>query len=101
MNLNTPLGQLRLLALFEGISYVLFAITMPLKYLLEIREPNMVVGMLHGILFIAYVASALQNAFMNKWGLKSTFFVLLASVVPFGTFVLESKFLKPLADSNN
>jgi integral membrane protein len=98
MNINTSLGQLRLLALFEGISYLLFGITMPLKYVLAIPEPNMVVGMIHGILFIGYVASALQNAIINRWNIKTTLFVLAASIVPFGTFVLEAKLLKPLAE---
>ena len=76
MNLSTSLGQLRLLALFEGISYLAFSITMPLKYAFAMPGPNMVVGMLHGILFIGYVASALQNAYMGKWSLKEIFFVL-------------------------
>ena len=98
MNINTTLGQLRLLALFEGISYLLFGITMPLKYVFEVPEPNMVVGMAHGVLFIGYVASALQNAFIHRWSLRTTFFVLVASIVPFGTFVLDAKLLKPLAE---
>ena len=41
---QSPLGRLRLLAHLEGISYLLFAITMPLKYLMDIPEPNYVVG---------------------------------------------------------
>ena len=98
MNIYTPLGQLRLLAFFEGISYLLFGITMPLKYSFGITEPNLVVGMMHGILFIAYTGSGIQNAIINKWSLKATFFVLLASLIPFGTFVLEAKFLKPQAE---
>lgn len=98
MRINTPLGQLRILALFEGISYLLFAITMPLKYVFGIPEPNMVVGMAHGVLFIGYVGSSLQNAYLNRWRLKIIFFVLAASIIPFGTFVLESKFLKPYAE---
>lgn len=101
MNLNTPLGLLRLLALFEGISYLLFGITMPLKYGYGITEPNMVVGMFHGALFIGYVGSSLHNAYLNRWNIKIVFFVLAASVVPFGTFVLEAKFLKPLSQGNS
>ena len=98
MNITTPLGQLRLLALFEGISYLLFAVTMPLKYVFGITEPNMIVGMAHGFLFLAYVVSSLQNAFIQKWNFKTVFLVLAASIVPFGTFVIDAKILKPLAN---
>lgn len=98
MNLNTSLGQLRLLALFEGISYLLFGITMPLKYVFDVPEPNYVVGVIHGFLFILYVGSALQNSYLQKWSLKTIFFVLSASIVPFGTFILESKLLRPFAE---
>jgi integral membrane protein len=98
MNLNTPLGQLRILALFEGISYLIFGITMPLKYVFEIPEPNKVIGMFHGILFIAYVVSAMQNWLVSKWSLRTIFFVMAASIVPFGTFVLETRVLKPMAN---
>lgn len=98
MNLQTSLGQLRLLALLEGISYLLFGITMPLKYLFAIPEPNFIVGIIHGGLFILYVVSALHNSLTLKWNLKTAFFVLTASVVPFGTFVLDFRILKPIAE---
>ncbi len=100
MNLQSPLGQLRLLALFEGISYLLFGITMPLKYMLDIPEPNYIVGMIHGVLFVLYVASTIQNSIVQKWNLRTIFFVLSASLVPFGTFILEFRVLKPIAEEN-
>ena len=93
--LKKPLGRLRLLALLEGISFLLFAITMPLKYMLQITEPNFFVGMAHGWLFILYVALSFQNIYIHKWGFKTSIFVLIASLVPFGTFVVDAKILKP------
>jgi len=50
MNPGTPIGRLRIIAIAEGISYLLFAITMPLKYVLEITAPNFYVGAAHGLL---------------------------------------------------
>ena len=93
---HSPLGRLRLLAHLEGISYLLFAITMPLKYLMDIPEPNFVVGASHGLLFILYVLSSLQNIIIHKWGIIKAFLVLVASIIPFGTFVLDAKLLIPL-----
>ena len=96
ISIKSPLGRLRLLAIVEGFSYLLLAITMPLKYQLGIMEPNYFVGMAHGWLFILYIASAFQNIILYQWGFKRSFLVLAASLVPFGTFYLDSKFLKPI-----
>ena len=93
--IQTALGRLRLAALLEGISYLLFAITMPLKYLLDIPGPNYVVGMAHGILFLAYNFLALQNIIKYRWDWKNSLMALVASVIPFGTFYVDAKLYKP------
>jgi integral membrane protein len=95
LQLQTPIGRLRLAALLEGISYLLFAITMPLKYMMDIPEPNYVVGMAHGFLFIAYIALALQNIFIHGWNWKNSLMALAASIIPFGTFYADAKLFKP------
>ncbi|MCX2744038.1 DUF3817 domain-containing protein [Mangrovivirga sp. M17] len=95
MNLKSTLGRFRLVAILEGISYLLFAITMPLKYMMDIPQPNYVVGMAHGFLFIAYIFLALTAIFTYKWNLKTSFLVLLASLIPAGTFFIDIKILKP------
>jgi integral membrane protein len=82
------------IAILEGISYLLFGITMPLKYKYDILEPNMVVGMAHGILFTIYCFVGLACAIHYKWKLGFSVMVFLASLVPFGTFYLEAKYLK-------
>lgn len=99
MNLKTPIGRLRIFAILEGISYLLFAVTMPLKYVLEITEPNFYVGMTHGWLFIIYVILCIQNSFIQKWNTKTTILALVASLIPFGTFYADAKIFKPLVRS--
>ena len=94
MNLKTALGRLRLIGFLEGCSYLAFAITMPIKYMLEIPQPNYVVGMLHGFLFVAYIALVAQNHFLQKWGFMNTGWALLASIIPFGTFIADAKIFK-------
>lgn len=96
MNLRTPLGRLRVLAILEGISYLLLGITMPIKYVMGVPEPNYIVGMAHGWLFIMYVAIAIQNSRIHNWTWKETFYVLVASLIPFGTFAVDIKILKPI-----
>lgn len=94
MNYKTQIGQLRILAILEGISYISLGLTMPLKYMMDIKGPNYVVGMAHGVLFIAYCIWVMLNYYTKKYSYKITFILLLASLVPFMTFWAERKLLK-------
>jgi integral membrane protein len=89
------LKNFRYVALAEGVSYLLFAVTMPLKYGYEIGLPNKIVGLAHGVLFVVYVLLALYCAYRLKWKFLFLAGVLLASLIPFGTFYLDAKYLKP------
>ena len=84
----------KLVARAEGISLlILLFIAMPLKYIWEYPQAVEVVGMIHGILFIAYVAWAIWVYLVLKWSIKILALVIVASIIPFGTFYIESKYL--------
>jgi integral membrane protein len=86
---------LRILGAVEGISFlVILFVTMPLKYIWEMPEPNKIVGMAHGILFIAYCLLVVIVGYRFKWKLLTIFWALLASIIPFGTFVADKKIFK-------
>ena len=92
------LNLFRVTSILEGISYLsLFAVTMPLKYLADIAQPNKWVGYAHGILFIAYIILAIVFWLQKKWSLKRGVILLVASLLPFATFYVDQKYLKPLA----
>lgn len=97
---KTIYGQLRLLAILEGISYISFGLTMPLKYMMNIKGPNYIVGVLHGILFIAYCLWVILNHFDRKWPIKRTAILLIASLIPFMTFWADWKILKKIDTSS-
>jgi len=91
------LNIFRLTAVLEGISYLaLFAISMPLKYLADIPEPNKYIGYAHGFLFIAYIILAVVFWMEKKWSVKMLAVLIIASLLPFGTFYMDKKYLKPL-----
>lgn len=92
--MQTWLGKLRIVAFLEGCSYLLFAITMPLKYIYHITGPNKVIGMAHGFLFVLYILLVIKVALENKWSLMKTFWAFLASIVPFGTFYADKKLFR-------
>jgi integral membrane protein len=82
------------IALLEGISLLaLLFFAMPMKYIFN--EPIYVkqVGMAHGILFLLYIAFAVVLKFEQKWDFKKFFTISIASVIPFGTFYIEKKYL--------
>jgi len=94
MKLNSTLGQLRILAILEGISYLLLIPTIILKYGFEMGLPNKIVGSLHGLLFVLYSLWVVYYAIKVRWGLMKTFICLTASFLPFATFIVDQKILK-------
>nr|WP_037583279.1 DUF3817 domain-containing protein [Stigmatella aurantiaca] len=84
------LRSLRLIGLLEGLSFLaLLFIAMPLKYLLEWPLAVRVVGSLHGLLFLLFVSALFRVATEHHWPLRRSFTAFGASLVPFGTFVLD------------
>ena len=88
------LKNFRTVAILEGISYLLLAVTMYYKYVLDNGLPNKIVGMIHGVLFILYVIMAFVLRKEQKWSLKTFTIILIASLVPFGAFYVDSKYLR-------
>jgi len=93
---NMTIRQFRILALVEGVSYLSFAITMPLKYAFEMGMPNYIVGMLHGVVFLLYCLWLLVLTLRKSWSWPTGFIFFAASLIPFGTFYIDKKYLKKL-----
>jgi integral membrane protein len=94
--LKTALGRLRIVAFLEGCSFLLLGVTMILKYKFAMPQPNYVVGLAHGILFVLYVGLVFQVSFLQKWNLVKMFWAFLASLVPFGTFYADKVLFREL-----
>ncbi len=93
---KTPLGRFRIVAFLEGCSFLLFGLTMPLKYLYNLPEPNFVVGLIHGILFMLYMLLLLYVSIKNKWKISTIAIAFIASLIPFGTFIADKKLFRKL-----
>ncbi len=89
------LNVLRLLALLEGLSFlVLLGIAMPLKYYYDRPNAVKIVGMTHGILFILYVTNLLIVHMKRKWNFGRTTGAFIAALIPFGTFYADKKWFR-------
>jgi len=87
--MQSYLKLFRIIAFIEGISYLLFGITVPLKYWYDMPAPNMIVGMMHGFLFIAYALLLILVAGQHKWTWLKMALAFAASLLPFGTFIAD------------
>ena len=88
------LPAFRIIALLEGVSYILLLfIATPLKHFGNDPQYVKMLGMPHGILFMAYIVFAVYISSDMKWSTKTLWIVLIASVIPFGTFYVDKKYL--------
>ncbi|MEH6657193.1 DUF3817 domain-containing protein [Leeuwenhoekiella marinoflava] len=85
----------QIISILEGISLLLILfVTMPLKYGFDNPEPNQIIGMAHGLLFLTYVVMAILVKSELSWNFKTLLIVLVCSIIPFGTFWLDKRYLK-------
>lgn len=84
------IGRLRVVGFWEGWSYLLLlGIAMPLKYWAGMPGFVRVIGMAHGILFVAYVAALGVTARAAAFPWSRTAALFVASLLPFGPFVAD------------
>jgi len=88
----------RIVAFLEGLSYVLLLfVGVPLKYVSNDVTVVKMLGMPHGFLFMAYIAFVIVLRYDNLWFKKHFISIALASIIPFGTFIVEHKLRKTLS----
>ncbi|MEO6244002.1 MAG: DUF3817 domain-containing protein [Opitutaceae bacterium] len=99
MKLSTSLGRLRLVGSLEGASFLLLVgVAMPLKYFWGHPEAVGVMGMAHGVLFLAFVAAIIQAHLEYGWPLRRSALLFLAALLPFGPFVADRRLLRGLEE---
>lgn len=90
--LRTPIGRLRVIAFIEGLSFlVLLCVAMPLKYFAGVHEAVKTVGWVHGLLFVLYLVSVAEVTVRRRWTFAQVFVAIVASLIPFGTFMLDKR----------
>lgn len=84
----------RIIAFLEGLSYILLmTVGLYFKYQLNDESYVKILGMPHGLLFILYVIIAYLLRKEENWNTKDFSIILLASIIPFGTFYIDRKFI--------
>lgn len=94
MSLSLSIRIFRWISILEGTSFLLLLfIAMPLKYIWGWPQMVESVGMFHGILFVAYIMGAAYLYKPMKWDIKTLLIICASSVLPFGPFYVEKKYI--------
>jgi len=85
----------RIVGFLEGISYLLL-MSLGLYYKYVLNDPSFVklFGMPHGLLFMLYLILAYLIKDEMQWKVKDLAIVFLGSIIPFGTFYIDKKYLQ-------
>lgn len=88
-DVRSTAGRFRLVALAEAVSWVGLLIGMYFKYLGSPRTEIgvKVFGMVHGLVFIAFLITAVLAGLAYSWGVRTSLLALLASIVPLGSVI--------------
>ncbi|MDT5324248.1 MAG: hypothetical protein QOF25_1400 [Mycobacterium sp.] len=88
-DLRSVAGWFRLVALTEAVTWVGLLVGMYFKYLGSPRTEIgvKVFGMAHGLVFIAFVVTAVLVGMAFKWTVSTWLLALLASIVPLGSVI--------------
>ncbi|TDH26154.1 DUF3817 domain-containing protein [Segetibacter sp. 3557_3] len=100
--LKTKIGRLRIIGFLEGLSLlILVFIAVPMKYLFHNPGSSKFVGPIHGAIFLLFLLNTLSVSIEHNWKFRSTTWkILLACFIPFGTFYIDRKILRNMQATN-
>jgi integral membrane protein len=97
---KTPIGRLRAIGMTEAASFLLLlGVAMPMKYLLGMPLAVRIVGMLHGVLFIAFCVALVMAWRDRKWEYDRPIGLFVAAFIPFGPFLMDRGLKREQAES--
>lgn len=86
----------KIVAILEGFSYLFLFANMFITKRLDFDLYKSILyplGMVHGILFIGYILLAIFLKSKLNWSFQTFLIICVASLIPFGTFYIEKKYL--------
>jgi len=97
---KSKIGRLRIIGFLEGVSLlVLVFVAVPMKYYFQDPSLTKMLGPIHGAIFLLFLFNALSVGVEQHWKFKTTTWrVILACFIPFGTFYIDSRILSKILD---
>jgi integral membrane protein len=85
---------LRYVSIAEATSFLILLLCSVLKRTVEFEAGVQVMGPIHGVLFLAFVALVFMVRGPLGWDVKRTVLALIASVLPFAPYFVERSWLR-------
>jgi integral membrane protein len=90
--MTKAIRALRAIGWAEGLSFLLLlGVAMPLKHLAGKPLAVRILGILHGVLFLAYLAMLAQVHVQARWKPSRTLLFFVGALLPFGPFLLDGR----------
>jgi integral membrane protein len=98
---KTKLGRIRIIGFLEGLSLlVLIFVAIPMKHLFHNPALSKFLGPIHGAIFLVFVLNTMSLAIEQNWKFRTTTWkIIVACFIPFGTFYIDHKIFKNLKES--
>jgi integral membrane protein len=98
---KTKLGRIRIIGFLEGLSLlVLIFVAIPMKHLFHNPALSKFLGPIHGAIFLVFVLNTMSLAIEQNWKFRTTTWKIIAACfIPFGTFYIDHKIFKHLKES--
>lgn len=100
--LKSKIGRLRIIGFLEGISLlVLVFVAVPMKHYFGNPSLSKALGPIHGAIFLLFLFNTIGVGVEQNWKFRTTTWkVILACFIPFGTFYIDNKILSKIKDKN-
>ena len=97
---KTKIGRLRLIGYLEGLSLlVLIFIAAPMKHIFHNQALSTLLGPIHGAIFLVFILNTMSIGIEQNWKFKTTTWkILVACFIPFGTFYIDHKIFKNIQE---
>ena len=98
---KTKLGRIRIIGFLEGLSLlVLFFVAIPMKHFFHNPTLSKFLGPIHVAIFLVFVLNTMSLAIEQNWKFRTTTWkIIVACFIPFGTFYIDHKIFKHLKES--
>lgn len=94
MSDQKEIGRFRFFCVAEGLSWIALLAGMAVKYAYQRPDAVRWPGMVHGLLFVGYLITAVPLFTRLKWPAERIYGLLVAGFLPFGTLVVERRWLR-------
>lgn len=92
LDFSSPIARVRSVGRMEAVSFLLLlGVAMPLKYLAGQPMAVTIVGWIHGALFIALAMVTFAAWANRQLSFGQACLVAIASLIPFGPFLIDRK----------